>query len=82
MAVKPEEILSRIHLAFPDAKVSLKDTVGDMDHYALHIESAMFEGLSKVNQHKMVMKALGSMVGTTLHAISITTTTNKGMSNE
>jgi stress-induced morphogen len=73
MPVKADEILSKIYQAFPDATVELKDTVGDMNHYAMELESKLFAGVGKVQQHKMVMNALGSMVGTTLHAISIKT---------
>jgi stress-induced morphogen len=71
MPVAPEVILSLINEAFPDAEVSLKDTVGDQDHYEISIKSSKFNGVSKVTQHKMVMDALGGMVGTTLHALSI-----------
>ncbi len=73
MAVAPEIILSLINKAFVGAEVELKDTVGDHDHYEIIIKSALFNGVSKVTQHKMVMEALGDMVGTTLHALSIRT---------
>lgn len=73
MAVAPEVILSLLNKAFPDAAVELKDTVGDHDHYEVSIKSALFNKVNKVMQHKMVMEALGDMVGTTLHALSIRT---------
>lgn len=71
MAVAPDIILSLINSAFPDSEVELRDTMGDMDHYEISIKSSRFNGISKVMQHKMVMEALGDMVGTTLHALSI-----------
>lgn len=71
MAVAPDIILSLIHAAFPDSEVELKDTMGDMDHYEISVKSSRFNGINKVMQHKMVMEALGDMVGTTLHALSI-----------
>ncbi|MDF3047674.1 MAG: BolA-like protein [Candidatus Midichloriaceae bacterium] len=73
MPVAPEVILALINKSFPKVEVELRDTVGDQDHYEISIKSDLFNGLSKVMQHKMVMVALGDMVGTTLHAISIKT---------
>lgn len=71
MAVAPEVILSLISKSFLDAEVELKDTMGDQDHYEISIKSSRFNGISKVMQHKMIMDALGGIVGTTLHALSI-----------
>lgn len=73
MAVPPEVILAKINAAFRDAEVELRDTVGDNDHYELTIKSIRFNNISRVLQHKMVMDALGDMVGISLHAISIKT---------
>jgi stress-induced morphogen len=71
MAVPASTILSLLQAGFPDGEFSLKDTVGDMDHYELSIKSSRFNGATMVAQHKMVMEALGSIVGKELHAISI-----------
>jgi stress-induced morphogen len=73
MAVEPEVILALINKSFPKAEVLLRDTVGDHDHYEVSIKSEAFNGISRIMQHKMVMNALGKIVGTTLHAISIKT---------
>ena len=39
----------------------------------MKIISKMFSGMSKVEQHKMVYKALKGKMGNELHALSITT---------
>ena len=77
MGMKKEEIVSMIIKAIPDAKVEIKDLAGDDNHYAATITSNLFEGKTKVNQHKMVYDALEGKMGGVLHALSLTTLTPK-----
>ncbi len=71
------EILSQlIKKDFPDAVLEIKDLRGDENHYHAIIESAKFEGLNKVQQHKLVYDAIGEHMGTTLHALQLTTISN------
>jgi stress-induced morphogen len=58
---------------FPDAEIYVKDVVGDGDHYAVTIISELFWGKSRLQQHQMVYQALQGHIGTTLHALSLTT---------
>ena len=67
------EIESLVKKALPDAEITLVDTAGDSDHYSITVTSAQFSGKSRVEQHKMVMSALGGNMGTKLHALAITT---------
>lgn len=69
------EIESLVKKALPDAEIKLVDTAGDNDHYSIAVTSAQFTGKSRVQQHKMVMDALGGNMGTKLHALAITTKT-------
>jgi stress-induced morphogen len=62
-----------LHDAFPEAEITLTDLVGDEDHWAVSIISERFLGVSRVAQHKMVNTALHSVLGGTLHALSIQT---------
>lgn len=73
MPISKEELESRIKTSFPDAEVEIIDLAGDNDHFEARIASSKFSGLSLVKQHKMVMDALGSIVGQELHALSIKT---------
>jgi len=73
MPVKLEEIKSLIKKAMPDAEIDIKDLVGDNNHYSATIKSREFCGKSKIEQHKLVYKALKGKMGNELHALAITT---------
>ena len=73
MAMPAAEIERLIKTKFPDAKVQLKDLVGDNDHWAAHVVSAAFKGKSRVQQHQMVYDALEGQMGGALHALQLTT---------
>ena len=73
MGLKLEEIKSLIKEALPDAEISIQDLAGDDNHYSATIKSKVFSGKSKVEQHKLVYKALNGRMGNELHALSLTT---------
>lgn len=73
MAMRESELRALIVAAFPDAEVTITDLAGDNDHYAAHVVSASFGGLSRVAQHKAVYAALGGRMGAELHALQLTT---------
>jgi len=71
-----EEIRSLIQTAIPDAEVIIKDLAGDENHYSATIKSKVFKGKSKIDQHKLVYKALKGKMGNELHALAINTMEN------
>ena len=73
MTLKLEEIKSLIKVAMPDAEISIEDLAGDENHYSATIKSKVFSGKSKIEQHKLVYKALGEKMGNELHALAINT---------
>lgn len=73
MAMEAQTIADMIRSALPDADVKIHDLRGDGDHYAAHITSKSFEGLSRIQQHQLVYKALQGKMGGELHALSIQT---------
>lgn len=73
MPVRPGELQAAIVAAFPDAEVVVTALVDDGDHYAVTVESVAFRGKSRVEQHRMVNQALGSIIGGSLHAMALTT---------
>ena len=73
MALKLQEIKSLIIEALPDAEISIQDLAGDENHYSATIKSKIFNGKSKIEQHKMVYKSLKGKMGNELHALSINT---------
>ena len=73
MALKLQEVKSLIIEALPDAEISIQDLAGDENHYSATIKSKNFAGKSKIEQHKMVYKALKGKMGNELHALAINT---------
>ena len=73
MSLKLEEIKSLIKDAIPDAEITIKDLSGDDNHYSAIIKSKIFSGKSKIEQHKLVYKALKGKVGNELHALALNT---------
>ena len=73
MALSIEEIKKLITDSLPDATIEIKDLVGDSNHYSAKITSKIFNGKSKIEQHKLVYKSLQGKMGNELHALSITT---------
>ena len=59
--------------AFPGAEVTITDLAGDGDHYAAHIVSEDFRGMTRVARHKAVYAALDGKMGGELHALQLTT---------
>lgn len=73
MAIESQKIKDLLTSSFPEATIHLVDTMRDQDHYSLHIISNDFVGKSRVEQHKMVLKALEGPLKQDLHALSIKT---------
>ena len=70
-----EELQSRIEDALPGARVIVQDTTGGGDHFRAEVVSDRFEGLSRIQQHKLIYDVFGDEVGGPIHALSIKTQT-------
>jgi stress-induced morphogen len=70
-----DELKQRIEAALPGATVAVEDTTGGGDHFRAEIVSDRFEGLSRIQQHKLVYDVFGADVGGAIHALSIKTST-------
>ena len=73
MSLKLEEIKNMIKEAMPDAEVTIQDLAGDENHYSATIKSKVFSGKNKIEQHKLVYKALKGKMGNELHALALNT---------
>ena len=73
MALTIDEIKKLILSSIPDASIEIKDLVGDNNHYSATIKSKIFNGKTKIEQHKLVYKSLKGKMGNELHALTITT---------
>ena len=75
MPLPIKEIEKLIKDLIPDASIEIKDLMGDNNHYSAIIKSKMFNGLSKIDQHKLVYKSLKGKMGNELHALMLKTRT-------
>ncbi len=73
MAMDPQTIEQMIKDALPDAQVRIDDLRGDGDHYAAYVVSSAFKGLTRIQQHQLVYKALQGRMGNELHALAVQT---------
>lgn len=73
MGMAESDLRAMIVATFPDAQVAITDLAGDNDHYAAHVVSESFRGMTRVAQHKAVYAALGGRMGGELHALQLTT---------
>ena len=73
MTLKLEEIKKLIKESMPDAEISIQDLAGDENHYSATVKSKIFNGISKIEQHKLVYKALKGKMGNELHALALNT---------
>ena len=70
-----ERLRELLAQAFPDAKeLDVADRTGGGDHFQVVVTSARFDGLSLVDQHKLVYDALAQPLGDgTIHELRIKT---------
>ncbi len=71
--ISQSELLTKLTSAFPDAVIHIQDLAGDNNHYRVILKSEIFKNKSRVTQHQMVYSALGDIMRSQLHALSIET---------
>jgi stress-induced morphogen len=73
-----DELKTRIEEAIPDADVAVEDLTGGGDHFRAEVVSNRFEGLSRIDQHRLIYEVFGDEVGGPIHALSLKTSTPGG----
>jgi len=73
-----DELKQRIEQALPGADVRVEDLNGGGDHFRAEVVSDRFDGLSRIDQHKLVYDVFGDEIGGPIHALSLKTTTPEG----
>ena len=74
MSMAADAIRSLLEQAFPGGTVDVLDRTGGGDHFQVIVESPAFEGVSLVEQHRMVNRALAApLVDGTIHELRIQT---------
>ena len=71
--MQAEEITNKLLESFPEAKIKAQDLTGGGDHWRVEIKAKEFEGMTIVQQHQAVYKALGSWMKKEIHALSLQT---------
>ena len=70
------ELKSLIEAALPGAEVEVIDETGDGHHLGARVKAPQFEGLSRLDQHRLVKAAVKERFDDgTIHALSIRTET-------
>src|SRR4051812_49794348 len=73
-----EELKQRIEQALPGANVQVEDLNGTGDHFRAEVVSERFDGLSRIDQHKLVYDVFGNEIGGPIYAPSPQTFTPRG----
>lgn len=70
----PEQMKARLEQTYTDAKIEVYDLTGTQDHYEVFVESDIFAGMTRIQQHQHVMACFGPELKTgEVHALSIKT---------
>jgi stress-induced morphogen len=71
----PEDIKQRIEAAIPGALAEVQDTTGGGDHFSATVTASAFDGLSRLEQHRLVYGVFGAEIGGPIHALALRTQT-------
>jgi stress-induced morphogen len=70
-----EALEGMLKAAFPDGSVNVRDLTGTRDHFEARVVSARFDGVSRVERHRMVYACLGDAMSGPIHALALKTLT-------
>jgi stress-induced morphogen len=74
MAISLDEVRLMIEASLPGAEVEVVDETGTQDHLRATVTATQFDGLSRIEQHKLVKKAVQTRFDDgSIHALSIKT---------
>ncbi len=66
-----DEVKNRIEAAIPGAEAVVQTP--DEVHFSAHVRASAFDGLSRVQQHRLVMDIFGGELGGSIHALELKT---------
>jgi len=76
MAISVAEVRLLIEAALPGSTVEVVDQTGTSDHLHATVTAPQFEGLSRIDQHRLVKQAVKPRFDDgSIHALSIKTST-------
>lgn len=69
-----EQMKERLEQNYSEAKIEVYDLTGTQDHWEVYVESPVFAGMTRIQQHQHVMACFGPELKTgEVHALSIKT---------
>jgi stress-induced morphogen len=68
-----DEVKQLIERGIPGAVATVTDLTGTGDHFKAEVHAAAFADKSMIQQHQLVYRALGSLVGGPIHALQLHT---------
>ena len=77
--ISPETLTAFIQTLVPDAKVTVIDRTGTMDHLSVRVVSDVFKGKNLLDRHRMIYHALAEpMKDGRIHALELEAETTDG----
>ncbi len=70
-----EDIKQRIEAGIPGAHADVEDYTGGGDHFRASVTAPAFDGLSRIQQHRLVYAVFGAEIGGAIHALALKTGT-------
>jgi len=70
-----EQLKQRIEGALPGSTAAVEDLTGTGDHFRAEVVSDRFDGLPRIEQHRLVYEIFGADIGGPIHALSLKTST-------
>ena len=70
--ITKDDLTAFVQQSIADAKVSVTDRTGTMDHFNIQVVSDIFKGKNLLDRHRMIYQALdGPMKDGRIHALEI-----------
>ena len=66
-----DDVKNRIEAAIPGAEAEVQ--TADEVHFSVHVRAGAFDGLSRVQQHRLVMDVFQGELGGAIHALELKT---------
>jgi len=77
--ITTDSLTDYVRKALPDAKVSVTDRTGTMDHFSIRVVSDLFKGKNLLDRHRLIYNALDEpMKDGRIHALEIKAETTDG----
>ena len=70
-----DKIRELVEAGLPDCTALVRDDANDGEHFSAEVVSSAFNGVMRVQQHRLVYQALGEHMYKDIHALALKTYT-------